>query len=150
MRPPPGLHCISASLFPRLKTAVYGDPWFGGRISEVKLRSLSLLRLSFCAWEECGRAAGPCSPRQPPWALSWDEAGHDLPLGVNIASSRRMDFRGKGPSCRLCVKAGRRLKDKTALTSAYLPRPAPACPDPLLPALPDSCIARVHSDCSAP
>lgn len=108
------------------------DPRFCSRIREGKWRSLSLLRFSFCAWQRCGRAAGPCSPHQPPWALSWGEAGHDLPLGVNIASSRRMDFRGKGPSCLLCVKAGRRLKDKTALTSAYLP-----CL--LLPAPPRSC-----------
>lgn len=87
------------------------DPRLGGRISVWKQQSLTLLRLAFCAWEECGRAAGPCSPHQPLLTLSWGEGEHNLPLGVNIVSSTMMDFRGKGSSCLLCVKAGRSVKD---------------------------------------
>lgn len=105
-------------------------PQFDGKIVERKLQSLSVLVLLFCSWQECGRVVGPCYPHQSPLALSWDEAGHDLPLGVNIPSMR-MDFRGKGGSCLLDVKAWMepQIQDSSCFSIAALPSSCLLCPD---------------------
>lgn len=104
-------------------------PWFGIRINERMWQSLSVLMsgsmLLCCVWQEHGRAVGLCSP-QYQHRPSLGIKGHALPPRVNIFTSWRTDFKGKGVLAFWALRPVS-LKGKTAHISADLLFPPHAC-----------------------